>query len=202
MQQWVNYRKAWKLVTNPEFAELVSSRNRKSLDELRRVFDLLEENCSGTVSSNQLVRAHIFSRDEVLMMLTPKQEDPRTADLGMAFEVFEEYMFQMMSIKHPHDSEEENKENVVWENSVIQDSLAQLLRGPKKEFKFPFATGAEAILDDIDKADSEPVVIPPPLPPGTVAALIARLKPVQQHCKVDSASPLCELDRSLIVPAC
>lgn len=206
MQRWVNLRKAWKVVTNPEFEELVASRSRKSHNELKHVFALLEEDCSGSVSVNQLVRAQILSRDEVLKMLPPMQEDPRIGDLGMVFEVFEEYVSQMFTHKQSHHSKHEDKENIHWEESVIHDHLAKLLHGRnKKEFKFPFATDAEAGADElaIAKADSEPVVLPPPLPPGTVAALIERLMPMQRHCKVDmDASPMCELDRSPVVSAC
>lgn len=184
MQRWMSLRKAQKLVMNAGFDG--------SEPQVEQLFALLEEDSSGVVNANEMVSSQILTRVEMMILLPP------SGDLQLSSRQFNELVVPVLAEKYGFSaSTQENgpdhfEEDLKDKFHVAQDSSRFLVVDAAEEQTEAIYLAVEA---------SKPV----PLPPGTVASLISRLKassPSAQSCKSDvDVSLVNTLEHSSVVSA-
>lgn len=187
MLRWVSLRKARNLLTSSEFTG--------STTQLKQLFSLLEDDCSGTISPNELLRAQILSRAELVALL------PSNAALSLTFEQFTEHAARVLTDKYV-DKENLPQRNGNVKSSTLDDdwdlSMSILQRFGKRAFSFPFV---DIPVADDDPASSALLYMPTPDSSPTraaarvdhiaTAALITGLAgPPQQHADDTDASSM------------
>lgn len=167
-----------------------------SEQQVEQLFALLEEDSSGVVNANELVNSQILTRVEMMIVLPP------SGDLQLSSRQFNELVVPVLAEKYGFStSTQENGPSEHFEEDlkdkfhVAQDSSRFLVVDAEEEQTEAISLAVEA---------SKPVIAEP-LPPGTVASLISRLKassPSAQSCKSDvDVSPLNALEHSSVVSA-
>lgn len=210
MQRWMSLRKAQKLVMNAGF--------HCSEPQIEQLFALLEEDSSGVVNANELVNSQILTRVEMMIVLPP------SGDLQLSSRQFNELVVPVLAEKYGSSaSTQENGPSEHFEEDlkdkfhVAQDSSRFLVVAAEEaqtEARWDAIEDCTTQSQNKRQMELEAIflaveaskpAIAQPLPPGTVASLISRLKassPSAQSCKSDvDVSPVNALEHSSVVSA-
>jgi len=202
MLRWVSLRKARNLLTSREF--------KGSCEELTQVFNLLQVDCSSTISANELLRADILSHAEVLAIL------PLSGEVQMSFDDFQDIVTPVLLSKFQAEGIGDDwQESVNYSVNEVKDKFNSV----SASFGFPSATNKEGgehpfLPAPTSKTDSVLAVAAAPLPRCTVATLISCLAPTRTNklqgdsasmahwCKSEMDIPqMLGSEASLVVPA-
>jgi hypothetical protein len=199
MRRWSCFRRARNIVANTDTFKATPA-------QMKQVFSLMEEDECGTVSTNSLMRAQILSHADVIALLPLKHN---SGDFQMNLEDFVDVVGPLLLFKYSEFGKDHG-DSGDWEDSAvgqeIHDKFSEVMRTKlNSDVEQTHASQQSSVSMNVAEEANSVVPEPPPLPPGTVAALIARLRPSspRQECFASDfgVSMLCHMEHSPIVSA-
>jgi hypothetical protein len=152
------------------------------MEEMKQLFSLLEEDGSGVVCANELLRAQILSHAEV-QCLQDMAEIPVKGWSQLSFEQFrdsaspilvEKFLCEEARSKYLFDA------RARWEDCDVKSGMKESYVASHGNMSCPWSCLSgdkepERLIPPENLKEEDHAPAPPPVPPGAVAALIASL---------------------------